>query len=144
MGLRRIVVACRDVVLVFLIVMIVLGCADGTGTGPAACGQASAALIENINSAMNDPADEITAAYVYPASNLEGPPVVTLFEDPVWVAARVPRASEPALWLAEGSGHGFAYVANEAARAINFSGIDLGGPPLAGDGEEAALACAAS
>jgi hypothetical protein len=124
------------------VVMIVVGCSAGTSS-PAACRQAPAALIENINSAMNDPADEITGAFVSPASNLEGPPVVTLFEDPVWVAAKVSGASQPALWLAEGSGHGFAYVANDAARAINFSGIDLGGPPLAGDGEEAALACAA-
>ena len=144
MGFRRIVLASRAVVLVSLIVMIVLGCAAGTGTGPAGCAQASAALIENINSGMNDPANEITAAYVFPASNLEGPPVVTLFEDPVWVAAKAPGLNQPALWLAEGSGPGFAYVANDAARAINFAGVDLGGPPLAGDGEEAALACAAS
>jgi hypothetical protein len=126
------------------VVVIVVGCSAGTGTSGAACRQASAALIENINSGMNDPAHEIKEAYVSPASNLEGPPVVALFEDPVWVAAKSPGAAQPALWLAEGSGHGFAYVANDAARAINFSGIDLGGPPLAGDGEEAALVCASA
>jgi hypothetical protein len=129
------------IVVVPLMLMLAIGCAGGTGI-TAACRQAPAALIENINSGMNDPADEITVAYVAPASNLVGPPVVKLFEDPVWVAAKVPGASQQALWLAEGSGHGFAYVANDAARAINFSGIDLGGPPLSGDGEEAALACA--
>jgi hypothetical protein len=121
-----------------------LGCAPATGGTAADCREASAALIENINLSMNDPADEITVAYVSEASNLVGPPVVTILEDPVWVAAKLPGASEPALWLAEGSGHGFAYVANDAAKAINFSGIDLGGPPLGGDGEEAALACASA
>jgi hypothetical protein len=135
---RRIVHALAGIVLVPLVV---LGCAGGAGSNTAACVPASAALIENINLSMNDPADAIEVAYVSPATNLEGPPVVDLLEDPVWVAAAVP-GSAPALFLAEGSGHGFAYVANGAAEAINYSGIDLGGPPLDGDGKEPALACA--
>jgi hypothetical protein len=133
-----------------LTALIVLGCSAGTASGPAAnatavCKKANAALLENINATMIDPADAISLAYVAPASNLQGPPVVTIFEDPVWVAAKIPGgAGAPPLWLAEGSGHGFAYVANDAARAINFSGIDVGPPPIGGDGKEAAIACATS
>ena len=119
---------------------IILGCT--LGPTRLVCRPAPAAVVANINLGMSNPANAIQTAFISDASNLEGPPVVKTFEDPVWVAAKLQGSDTPALWLAEGSGHGFAYVANDAARAINYAGADLGGPPLGGDGEEVAINCA--
>jgi len=124
--------------------VLVITCSIALGCGEATtCEQANSVLLDNINSTMNDPSEQLKTAFVSKASNLQGPPIVKRFVDPVWVAAQVPgRSGEPALWLAEKAGDGFAYVANDSARVVNYSGAELGGPPLDGDGEQAALKCA--
>jgi hypothetical protein len=140
-GLRT----CR-LALVFTVslAMAAWGC---SAVGSRSCVGASPAMYDSINAGMDDPGTtSVAQLYVAPATNLIGPPVVATFRNPVWVAGRVfgYLDKEPPLWLAEESGDGFVYVANDTAREVSFLGRDLGGPQLSGDGAQAALDCAAN